>query len=230
MKILVKITDKLVPIHEFYGLHNMPSLSAGTIAARSGEIMSSEDDFTIEIHGKGGHASSPHLGVDPVEQAVVSCTELHTAGAHNAIPSNVVITGDVRSCVPEVQRLIESRMRDICESICQMNHAACDFSYTHEFKPTVNWPECAALVVKEAKSVVGADHVVEDCKPWMASEDFGTFLEKVPDCFFILGSGTDPVPENNIPLHNANFDYNDEVLLTGAELFAEIVRMGMPVQ
>ena len=97
--------------------------------------MASEDNFTIKIHGRGGHASSPHVGIDPLipaaqiilglqtivsrnanplEPAVVSVTELHTDGAHNAIPSNIVMTGDTRSTSPEMQALIEIRMRTIC--------------------------------------------------------------------------------------------------------------------
>ena len=71
--------------------------------------------------------------------------------------------------------------------------------------------------------MVGADRVSGDCEPWMASEDFGTFLEKIPGCFVFLGSGM-ASPGGDIPLHNARFDYNDDVLLTGAEFFAELVR------
>ncbi len=105
------------PVDEMYGLHNMPQYPAGTIAVREGGIMASEDNFTIKIKGKGGHASAPDVvkdplvtaaeiicalqtivarNVTPTETAVVSCTELETDGAHNAIPSNVVIRGDTK--------------------------------------------------------------------------------------------------------------------------------------
>ena len=34
--------------------------------------------------------------------------------------------------------------------------------------------------------------------------------------------------EEAIPLHNSRFDYNDDILLTGAEYFAELVKQRMP--
>ena len=230
------------PVDEIYGLHNIPFLPEGEIHTRPGGIMASEDNFTIKIHGRGGHASSPHVGIDPLipaaqiilglqtivsrnanplEPAVVSVTELHTDGAHNAIPSNIVMTGDTRSTSPEMQALIEIRMRTIVEHACAMAGAASEFSYTHEFAPTVNWPECAAHAAAAARKAVGADKVKENCQPVMISEDFGKFLTKVPGCFVFLGSGKKD--RQNYMLHNAQFDYNDDVILTGVKFFKTLV-------
>lgn len=238
-------------VDEIYGLHNMPFLPEGTIHTRPLGILASEDNFVIKIKGKGSHASSPHVGIDPLvtaaqiivslqtivsrnvnplNQAVISCTELHTDGVHNAIPSNVEISGDTRSFSTEVQELIETRMRSISEGICQMNGAECEFEYTHEFAPTINWEKCVDVVVKVAKNVVGEDKVNTNCEPWMASEDFGNFLKYVPGCFLFLGSGKSTEVSKNIPLHNSQYDYNDDVLLTGAEFFAELIRIRLPQQ
>lgn len=237
------------PLDEFYGLHNTPFLPEGVIHTRSGGIMASEDNFSIRIKGKGSHASSPHVGIDPlvtaseiivalqtiasrsanpIHQAVVSCTELHTDGAHNAIPSNVEILGDTRSCTKEMQELIETRMRKICESICEMNGAGCEFEYTHEFNPTVNWPKCVDVAAEAAQNLLGKEKVNADCEPWMASEDFGTFLEHVPGCFLFLGSGKSAIATENIMLHNSQYDYNDDILEIGAEFFAELIKVRLP--
>lgn len=237
------------PVDEMYGLHSMPQYPAGTIATRIGGIMASEDNFIIHIKGKGGHASAPNLvkdplviaseivcalqtivarNVNPTDTAVVSCTEFETDGAHNAIPSNVVIKGDCRSFTPQVSQLIEDRMRAICEHICQMNGAECEFTYTHEFAPTFNWEDNVKYAVEAAKAVVGADHVIENCEPLMGSEDFGRFIQEVPGCFVFLGNIRGN--EKDTPLHNSHFDYNDDILVTGAEFFAELVRQRLPRQ
>lgn len=234
------------PVDEIYGLHNMPSLPTGAIHTKVGGIMASEDNFTIHVKGKGGHASSPHMGIDPLvtaseiivalqtvvsrsanplDPAVVSCTEIHTDGIHNAIPSNVEILGDTRSFSPAMQNLIEQRMKSICEGICGMNGAGCEFKYTHEFAPTVNWEQCVKTAAQAAVNVVGSELTNANCEPWMASEDFGTFLQKVPGCFVFLGSGDCGKGTDNIALHNSQFDYNDKVLETGAEFFAELIRL-----
>lgn len=237
------------PMDEIYGLHNMPNLPAGNINTCVGGIMASEDNFVIQIKGKGGHASSPHMGIDPLvtaseiiialqtivarninpmQSAVISCTEIHTDGAHNAIPTNVTITGDTRSFHPAVQEQIESRMRSICEGISQMNVAECTFEYTHEFAPTVNWEQCVKVAVAAGQKVVGADKVNGNCEPWMASEDFGTFLQNIPGCFIFFGSAKGENVSENIPLHNSVYDYNDDVLEAGAEFFAELISTRLP--
>lgn len=235
------------PVDEMYGLHNMPQYPAGIFAVRAGGIMAGEDNFTIRIKGKGGHASAPDVvrdplvtaaeiicalqtivarNVAPADTAVISCTELETDGAHNAIPSNVVIRGDTRSFTPEVSKLIEDRMRAVCTHICQMNGAECEFTYTHEFSPTFNWKENTAYAARAAKAAAGADKVVEDCSPLMVSEDFGRFIQEVPGCFVFLGNRREG--EEPTPLHNSRFNYNDDILLAGAEFFAELVRERLP--
>ncbi len=51
--------------------------------------------------------------------------------------------------------LLEERMRTISEAICAMHGATCQFSYTHEFAPTVNWQQCVDVAVTAAINVVG---------------------------------------------------------------------------
>lgn len=243
--------DKLFerfPMNEIYGMHNMPGMPAGTISTRVGAIMASEDNFVIRIKGKGSHASSPHLGVDPIVigseivlalqtivsrnvnpdlPAVISCTEFITDGIHNAIPTNVVIKGDTRSFDPEVQKLLEERMRNISEGICKLNGAECQFEYTHEFAPTLNNAKCVGIAEKAAQNVVGESNVNANAHRFMASEDFGVFLQKIPGCLVFIGN--DQLGgEGNIPLHNAWYDYNDKILKIGAEFFAELIKVRLP--
>ena len=169
-------------IEEIYGLHNMPGMRTGTISTRVGGIMGSEDNFIIRIKGQGSHAARPHMSRDPMVIAaeiilalqtivsrnidpsipiVISCTELHTDGIRNAIPTHIEIKGDTRSYAPETQRMIEERMRSICEHICVMNGAECEFIYTHEFAPTVigkpaSIPHCRRRTTPSARKTLMA--------------------------------------------------------------------------
>jgi len=232
------------PMDEIYALHNSPEMPLGTFHTRVGGIMASEDNFVINIKGKGGHASAPHMGTDPLViaaeiilalqtivarnirpqiPAVVSCTELYTDGSRNAIPTNVTIKGDTRSNTLEVQKIIETRMRDICEGICKTHGADCEFEYTYEFSPTVNWGCCAKEAIETAKALVGENNVDSNSMPSMVSEDFGAFTEKIPGCFLFLG--TMPKDGRSVAfLHNSLYDFNDDVLEVGAEFFAELVK------
>jgi len=237
------------PMDEIYGAHNIPGLPAGHFATRVGALMASEDNFTITITGRGGHAARPQMVIDPLvigaeivlalqtivarsvdprQSAVVSCTGFTTDGIRNAIPGTVVITGDTRSDSPTVQALLEARMRTLCEGICAAHGASCTVAYTHEFAPTVNWPQCVPVAVRAAQAVVGADRVDANTPPLMASEDFGCFLQHIPGAFVFIGNGDGDSP-GAVPLHNAAYDFNDALLPLGARWFAELVRQRLPV-
>ena len=232
------------PVDEIYGAHNIPGLPVGHIATRVGGIMASEDNFVIPIQGRGGHAARPHMAIDPLvvaaeiilalqsivarsvdpsDAAVVSCTEIHSDGIRNALPTHVEIKGDTRSYAPHVQALLERRMREICQGIAAAHGARCEVDYTHEFVPTVNWPQCTPVAIRAAQAVVGADNVDGNVAPMMISEDFGAFLKVVPGAFVFIGNGI-AGERGGVPLHNAQYDFNDAVLPIGARYFAELVR------
>lgn len=234
------------PVDAIFGLHNMPGLPLGHIAARAGGIMAAEDNFEIRIMGRGGHAARPHMGVDPLvvaaqiilglqtlvsrsvdpsDAAVVSCTEIESDGIRNAIPSTVVLKGDTRSYDPAVQDLLEQRMRTLCAGIAAAQGAEVVVTYTHEFAPTVNWPEQTAQALAAAEAVVGPARLDRAVAPMMISEDFGAFLETVPGAFVFLGAG-----EGALPLHNSAYDFNDALLPIGAAYFAELVRQQLPAR
>ena len=237
------------PVDEIYGAHNIPGMPVGHIATRSGGIMASEDNFVIRIWGRGGHAARPHMAIDPLvvaaevilalqtivgrsvdpaDPAVVSCTEIHSDGIRNAIPTYVEIKGDTRSYSSPVQALLERRMREICHGIASAHGATCEVEYTHAFVPTVNWPQCALAAIRAAQAVVGVGNVDGNVAPMMISEDFGAFLKAVPGAFVFIGNGAADA-KGGVPLHNAQYDFNDELLPIGARYFAEIVRQRLPL-
>ncbi len=238
------------PVDEIYGAHNLPGLPVGRIATRAGGIMASEDNFVIRITGRGGHAARPHMAVDPLvigaeivlalqtvvsravdpaRGAVLSCTEFVTDGIRNVLPTEVTIRGDTRSHDPEVQALIERRMREVCHGIALAHGARCELEYTHEFAPTVNTARCVPFAVAAAAAVVGRERVDDAVAPMMISEDFGAFLRVVPGAFVFIGNGDGDSP-GAVPLHNPRYDFNDALLPIGARWFAELARIRLPLR
>ncbi|MDR5818756.1 M20 family metallopeptidase [Caballeronia sp. LZ033] len=231
------------PVDAIFGAHNMPGMKAGTFATRGGGIMASEDNFVIGIEARGTHAARPHMGIDPIvigaqivlglqtivsrnldpsQSAVISCTEFLTDGLRNVIPSAVTIKGDTRSYSRDVQAMLETRMREVSEGICRTHGAQCNFEYTHEFAPTVNSIEWVETAARAAANVAGIDSVDTNVTPMMISEDFGAFLQVVPGNFIFIGNG-----ETGEPLHNPGYDFNDEILETGARYFAAVARLAL---
>jgi len=55
--------------------------------------------------------------------------------------------------------------------------------------------------------------------PFKWSEDFGYFTEKYKACYFGLGSG-----KEQAQLHNPDFDFPDDIIETGINLFYDIYK------
>jgi amidohydrolase len=237
------------PVRAIFGLHNLPGHPVGRISTRPGPLMAAEDNFTIEIIGRGGHAARPHAVVDPIvvaaqvvlalqtvvarnvdpaEAAVVSCTGITTDGGRNAIPGTAVLRGDTRSFTPGVRALLERRIREIAHGIAAAHGATAAVSYTREFEPTVNDPTTTAVAVAAARATVGDDRVDAESAVWTASEDFGVFARQIPACFALLGNGDAP-DAGGVPLHSPDYDFNDDALPVGVAYYVNLVRTALPL-
>ena len=74
-----------------FGLHNWPALPAGRIVIHEGALMSAKRNFTVRIHGFGGHGSMPHLNVDPIVCAAAVIQSLQTVISRNMNPLDAAI-------------------------------------------------------------------------------------------------------------------------------------------
>ncbi|PSJ63088.1 M20 aminoacylase family protein [Pseudaminobacter soli (ex Li et al. 2025)] len=228
------------PFDEIYGIHNMPGLPTGHFETRPGPIMSAEDNFEIVLKGVGGHAARPHSGnevlvaacalvtnlqtivsrrLSPADIGVVSVTELITDGTRNALPGLARILGDARSFRPEVSAAIESQMRIIAEGTAMAHNVSAEVTYTREFVPLVNDATLVDEAFAAASEIFTSENIAIAAEPMTGSEDFARFLAHVPGCFVFLGNGVD-----SAPLHNPNYDFNDDGLIHGASFHVGIAR------
>lgn len=230
------------PCDEVYGMHNAPYQPFGTIYTRVGGFEAAEDNFTIRIVGHGGHASRPQHTVDPLavfaelylalqtivsrnvtptNPVVVSCTEVETDGVRNAIPNFVIVRGDVRTFSAEDSAMVEERMRTLAEHICSMNGAKCEFRYTREFLAVINDKTCTQKASAAAKKYFGDTKVNDNAPACTGSEDFSAFTQIVPGCF--MNIGTESPEKKGYVLHTPTFDFNDDILLAGAEFWNTLI-------
>lgn len=228
------------PFDEIYGIHNMPGLPVGYFETKPEEFMSAEDNFEITLKGVGGHAARPHWGsevlvaacaivtnlqtivarrIDPADIGVVSVTELITDGTRNALPGVARILGDARSFRREISERIEQQMRTIAQGTALAYNVEAHVRYTREFVPLMNDTALAAEAMAVAVELYGASNARVASKPMTGSEDFAQFLSRVPGCFVFLGNG-----ETSAPLHNPNYDFNDNGLVHGMRFHAAIAR------
>ena len=237
------------PVDAVYAIHNFPSIETGHFAIRAGSIMAAEDNFEITIRGVGHHAAMPHLGndaivigaqivsamqtlvsrkINPMENAVVSFTEFVSDGTVNVVPGAVTLKGDTRSLTPEVQSQIEAEMERIATGICAAHGASCEFSYRRNFVPTINTAREAEIATDVARALVGSEKIIGDASAVMTSEDFGWMLREKPGAYVLIGNGKEGV--GGCSLHNPEYDFNDEILATGADFWVALIESQMPAE
>lgn len=230
------------PMDAVYGLHNWPGLPVGTVGISPGAIMASQDTFDITIQGAGSHAAMPEQGVDPIvtaahivtalqtivsrrispfDAAVLSVTMIEAGSAYNVIPHSATIRGTVRCMTQAVRELIQDMVSTIVQTLPGAYGATGTVSFKEGYPVTVNDPIRAKVVRDAANGILGADHVVWDGRPTMGSEDFAYMLQACPGAYFWLGaSGVDP----SKPLHHPRYDFNDDVIPLGVQLFCGILK------
>jgi len=237
------------PMEAVFGMHNMPGIPAGHFAVRTGAIMTSEDNFEINVKGRGGHSSMPEKLVDPIvigseiilalqtivsrsasprEWAVLSVTEFITDGARNVVPSNVTIKGDCRALSIETQTKIEKRMRELVEGICNAYGASGTVHYRQDFIATINEEKETRFAAEAARQIAGVPAVEADCETCGASEDFARMLQEKPGCYILIGNGEEG--RHSTPLHNPTYDLNDDILITGRDYWVELVKQRLPLK
>ncbi|QLE79376.1 amidohydrolase [Francisella sp. Scap27] len=226
-----------------YGMHNWPGLEEGKFATHNGPVMAGMDLFDITIIGKGGHAGMPHLGIDPIaaagqlinslqnivsreipplESGVISITKMSGGEAYNVIPNEVTLSGTVRSFSAEIQNKIEDRMRQQVESLSLSFGAKGNLDYRRIYPATINDPKHFEICTNVATSLVGNDNVDSFSHPSMGSEDFAFMLEKRPGAYIWIGNGV--TKDGASGLHNPFYDFNDNILVLGANYWVNLVQ------
>ncbi|MCB1378026.1 MAG: amidohydrolase [Alphaproteobacteria bacterium] len=237
---------KRFPCDAVFALHNIPGLATGQVVVRPGPITAAVDIVGVTIRGIGGHGAVPHKAADPIVaasglvialQTIVSRNidphdpAVVTVGAINAGSLATVIPGDaklligVRTCTKPVRELILGRIEEMARSQarsygCEAEVKLGDGSWSY---PAGANTAAEAQLVHDVAIEMGQDPAKIDMRgPFMFSEDFAYMQEHVPSCYFGLGNGDSRM------LHDAGYDFNDELLIKGPAFWARLVEKALP--
>jgi len=225
------------PFDAIFGLHNHPGAPAGNWLMRSGPMMAAADTVKITITGKGGHASRPHLTVDPIviacnlvvsmqsivarnidptQTAVITVGVIKAGETSNVIPNTATLSLSVRSFEPGIRKILETRIRKLSTAVAEGHDATCVVDYLHGYPVVVNSETETEFARSVAEELVGTDKV-STCHLIPGSEDFSYYLEHKPGSFLRLGNGLD-----SQILHSSKYNFNDESLTVGAAMWARL--------
>ena len=223
------------------GIHLFSSVPVGQVAAQPGPLLAIADTFRIEVHGRGGHAASPHETVDPIviaaqvvtnlqhlvsrtvdplDQGVVSVTRISGGTAKNVIPETVELIGTVRTFKPQTKTALIAGIERVLRGVTEAHGATYSFDYEDGYAAVVNDPEVAALVEGAARAELG-DGAVTRIDPVMGGEDFSAYLQRAPGAFFIVGTRNDAIGAS-FPHHHPRFAIDEASLRDGIAVFARV--------
>ena len=229
-------------VDEIYGLHLWNYQPVGEIGVKNGPIMAAADMFDIIIKGKGGHGATPQGTVDaivvasnlitmlqtivsrntnPLDNTVVTIGEINGGQNFNVIADEVRLTGTTRAYTENNRNMIKKRMQNIIDGVSKSFGAEIVLKYKEGYPPTVNHEDPTKLVLEASSMVVGKGAGYPYLS--MGGEDFSYYLQKVPGCFFFVGSAPD---KNNIlstPHHCSHFDIDERSLLIGASVYVNLI-------
>ncbi len=221
-------------------LHLWNDMPVGWVGVGSGPVMAGADLFTVRLTGRGGHGAAPHLTIDPIvtaaqivtalqtitsrnvaplKSAVVSVTTVHSGTAFNVIPQAAELTGTIRTFEPEVRSLVLDRFEKIVAGIAETFGCQQSIEITRVTPPVFNNDSMARTVRSTTQRVMPSSALETSPYLTMGAEDMAFMQEKVPGCYFFVGSNN---KERHLDYghHHPKFDFDEEALPRAAALMA----------
>jgi hippurate hydrolase len=228
------------PCDAVFALHNIPGDEVGQITVRPGPITAAVDIVEIIIRGVGGHGAIPHRAVDPIvaasgivlalqsvvarnvdplDSVVITVGAIHAGTLATVIPGEVEMRVGVRTCTKNMRELVQRRIITLVEAQAKSYGCEADISYNPGIAyPAGNNTPAHAQLVRDVAIELGQEPANIDLRgPYMFSEDFAFMQEVVPSCYFGIGNGA------SRNLHDAGYDFNDELLVKGPIFWGKLV-------
>ena len=220
-------------------LHVNTLLEAGKASFRAGKVMASADELYFTIKGKGGHAASPHLTVDPIlisahlitalqqlisrhnqpfNPTVLSITSIQGGTTTNVIPEQVKLMGTFRAMDENWRKEAHEKIRRLSVDLVKSMGGELDLHIDVGYPCVHNNEKVNEACRQLSVDYIGNDQVSET-ELRMGAEDFGYYAQQIPACFFRLGTRNESKGIIH-GVHTPRFDVDESALEVGVGLMA----------
>jgi hippurate hydrolase len=228
-----------------YGVHVMSSmLPAGLVATKAGTMLAAADTVAVTVHGRGGHASMPHLAADPVPVAaeivlalqamvtrqfdvfdpvVVTVGRIAAGTTDNVIASTAVLEATVRTFSEAVHAVVPERLTRVVEGIAAAHGLTATVDYQRGYPVTSNTPAEVDRAAGLVRAMFGEQAFMTAAQPLSGAEDFSYVLQQVPGTYLAVGAtppGEDP--GRAAYNHSAQARFAEEALAVGPAVLAAL--------
>jgi amidohydrolase len=229
-------------------LHVFPSMQVGKVGFKTGMYMASTDELYLTVNGRGGHAAMPSEYINPLiitseilleinntfmnehseeykilpnkPPTVIAFGSIEGHGATNVIANKVEVKGTFRTMNEEWRENVHSQLHELVKKYSKKYGIESNLNIVKGYPFLVNEEVFTKQCVTLANSYLGKDNV-EELPLRMTAEDFAFISQKVPSCFFRLGTANF---EKNITsgVHTSTFDVDEHCLEIGMGLLAHL--------
>ena len=238
----VMLDEGMPEVDGAFALHVAPPLPTGMVGTKPGPLMAAFDDFEIEVHGRGGHASMPQDCVDPLpiaceivlalqsfvsreipatDAGVLSVTQIQGGTANNVIADSVRLQGTLRALSARTREALALGLRRVAEGVARAHRAEASVRILPGYPVAANDPGFEAFARGVAGELLGANAVLTLPSAVMGAEDFAYVLERVPGAMLLLGVRP-PGAHEAAPCHSTRMLLDEEAMPLGAALHAAI--------
>lgn len=228
-----------------FAMHLNNDEPVGVIGVREGGVYAGSNEFELTLHSKGGHGAAPHQAtdlvvvashivlalqtvvsrnVDPLESAVLTVGILHAGTKSNILPTTARLEGTVRTFDRALAPVIATRIETLARAIAGAHGAGVDFSFRPNYPPTINTDAPTAMVREVVTRLLGPDGVSRFRT--MGSEDMSHFLERVPGCYYSLGTKNAEGVET-FAHHSGRFNPDERALSLGVEVGVRVIEAAL---
>lgn len=220
-------------------LHLWNEKPLGWLGVTNGPIMAGADIFNVLVIGRGGHGAIPDAAVDPIvaaanivnalqtivsrnvaplDTAVVSVTNIHGGTAFNVIPPEVKLEGTIRTFDNGVRQRVVERFEQIIRGMGEGMGCQVEVDIKGITPALVNNESITSKVQETVRRVMSTSHLDVEYQT-MTAEDMAFMQEKIPGCYFFVGSN-DKIRHLDYGHHHPKFDFDEEALIRGSALMA----------
>lgn len=224
------------------GLHVEETIDCGSIMVRKGTVNAASNPFNITIKGAGGHGAYPDTAIDPiviaghvitslqsivsreikpVNPSVVTIGSIHGGTAQNIIPSEVKMSGIIRTMTNEDREFAKQRLKEIVNGICTTFRGSAEIEIEESYPCLYNDDDMVDLLEKSAIEILGVENVKLQKNPKLGVESFAYFANEVPSVFYFLGIRNEKKGIIH-SAHNNLFDIDEDALPIGVAIQCEI--------
>lgn len=220
-----------------FALHNLPGFPKHQIITRNGTFAAGSTGVTYLFEGKTSHAAHPADGINPataISKMILDIPELVKGFESFALATVIQVSlgslafgtsagsGSLsltlRAFDQNVLEQLIDQMEEKAKSLAEEARLGISIEYQESFAVSTNHPK-ASEIAELAFGSLGM-RVYENPEPFRWSEDFGLFSQSCPSYLFGIGAG-----ENCPQLHEPTYDFPDELIETGVQVFEKIIQI-----